>query len=103
MFDGDDEARLREAKDKRPFDPNRYYKLKKEVESKRKNEQLRKERQDARKDLAQQKLKLKQEMARKGIVSADISKTAKQSIDDAKRRESIQKEQGQTENPAQSV
>lgn len=98
-----DEDLLRKAGVDRMADPNTFYKMKEELKTKVNTAKLQKEKQQARTELAENSKKLKEEMSKKGVVTADQKMKNEQVIKDADRQQAIQKEQGTTEQGSQTV
>ena len=102
MFEGNSsEDELK--KTDRLIDPNKYYRLKKDIETKRKKADLQKEKQQARKELTEKSKKLKEEMGKKGVVSADQKMKTEQITKQVEEQQAAQKEQGGTEQGSQTV
>lgn len=102
MFEGDSsEDELKKVD--RLMDPNKYYKLKKDVENKRKKSELQKEKQQARKELSAKSMKLKEEMGKKGVATADQKPKVEQMMKETEQQQAAQQEQGGTEQASQTV
>ncbi len=104
MYEGDDDdARLKEARQNRQFDPNKYFNLKKDVEAKKKKSELQKEKAQTREQQVQKIQKLKQDMDKKGVANVQTKEDAKKFLDEEKRKADVEKAQGTTEQGAKSV
>ena len=106
MFEGDDsDVRFKRERAKRDpsRSPNEKYDLKKQIQTKEKQKLVKLESAIARKQLVEKQKKGKEETAKKGIITIDQKEAAQKFIDDEQRKADVDKAQGQTEKPTQTV
>ena len=106
MFEGDDDdfkRLLKKAEQNRALDPHGADQLKRQYERKQAKDRAKLRREVSFKTVKEDMKKTKQETNKKGIVTADQKETTEQKIDNEKRQADIDKAQGQTEKPTQTV
>ena len=101
MGERDDDEELKDARMDRTNDPNRYYRLKKQLNERKKAQEFKALQKDvAKQQLKEKQQKLQKDVAQKGIVTGNEKPDAKQMMNQEEQHEDAQKQLGTTEQGA---